>query len=150
MTIFGQSLMQHYFAASDGKRFLLEWHCARLIAYRYSQICMFPLYVRMLNVSQLLVINLCELLQIFCLFYSLCIVLQPHTTSQSEYRLRPVTQIKVAIMFYHPQYFSVIAQYRTALWFWFHVITPKIAYYPGSNLPHFGNHWVKCYNRVFA
>jgi len=46
-----------------------------------------PTLARMLNVLQLLVSDLRELLQILCLFYSLCIVLQPHTTSQSEYRL---------------------------------------------------------------
>jgi len=39
------------------------------------------------SVLQLLVSDLCELLQILCLFYSLSIALQPHTTSQSEYRL---------------------------------------------------------------
>ena len=32
-------------------------------------------------------LDLCELLQILCLYYSLCIPLQPHTTSQSECRL---------------------------------------------------------------
>jgi len=47
---------------------------------------MFPLG-RMLNVLQLLVPDLCELLQILCLFYSLSIALQPHTTLQSEHRL---------------------------------------------------------------
>jgi len=46
-----------------------------------------PTLARMLNVLQLLVSDLCELLQILCLFYSLCIVLQLYTTSQSEYRL---------------------------------------------------------------
>jgi len=40
----------------------------------------------MLNVLRLLVLDLCEPLQIICLFYSLCIALQPHTT-RSEYRL---------------------------------------------------------------
>jgi len=29
-------------------------------------------------------------------------------------------------------------------------VPPKIAYYPGVNLPHFGNHCVKRYNRVSA
>jgi len=47
---------------------------------------MFPLG-RMLNVLRLLVPDLCELLQILCLFYSLCIVLQQHTSLQSEHRL---------------------------------------------------------------
>jgi len=48
---------------------------------------MFPTLALMLNVLQLLVLDLRELLQTLCLFYSLCITLQPHTTSQSEYRL---------------------------------------------------------------
>jgi len=38
-------------------------------------------------VLQLLVLDLCKPLQSLTLFYSLCIVLQPHTTSQSECRL---------------------------------------------------------------
>jgi len=46
-----------------------------------------PTLVRMLNVLQLLVLDLSELLQILCLFCSLCIALQPHTTSQSLFRL---------------------------------------------------------------
>jgi len=46
-----------------------------------------PTLARMLNVLRLLVLDLCKLLQILCFFYSLCIALQPHTTSQSEYRL---------------------------------------------------------------
>jgi len=29
-------------------------------------------------------------------------------------------------------------------------IPPKIAYYLAGNLSHFGNHWVKRYNHVFA
>jgi len=46
-----------------------------------------PTLARMLNVLRLLVLDLCEPLQILCLFYSLCIALQLHTTSRSEYRL---------------------------------------------------------------
>jgi len=46
-----------------------------------------PTLARMLNVLQLLVLDLCELLQILCLFYSLCIALQPHFSWQSGYRL---------------------------------------------------------------
>ena len=46
-----------------------------------------PTLAHMLNLLQLLVLNLYELLQILCLFYSLCTALQPHTTLQSEYRL---------------------------------------------------------------
>jgi len=42
-----------------------------------------PTLACMLNVLQLLDSDFCELLQIIFLFYSLCIVLQPHTTSQS-------------------------------------------------------------------
>jgi len=46
-----------------------------------------PTLARMLNVLQLLVFDLCQLLQILGLFYSFFIALQPHTTSQSEYTL---------------------------------------------------------------
>ena len=46
-----------------------------------------PTLARMLDVLRLLVLDLCEPLQILCLFYSLCIALQPHTASQREYRL---------------------------------------------------------------
>jgi len=46
-----------------------------------------PTLARMLNVLELLVLDLCERLQILSLFYSLCIVLQPHPTLQNEYRL---------------------------------------------------------------
>jgi len=75
--------MQHYFAALDEKRFLLSDIVKDLPVLTDMYV---PTLARMLNVLRLLVLDLCELLQILC-FYSLCIALQPHTTSQSEYRL---------------------------------------------------------------
>ena len=76
--------MQHYFATVDGKRFLLSDITQDLPILTDMHV---PTRARMHNVLQLLVSDLCEILQIICLFYPLCIVLQPHTTSQSEYRL---------------------------------------------------------------
>jgi len=81
---FGQFLAQHYFAALDEKRFLLSDTAQDLPVVTDMHL---PTLTRMLNVLQLLVLDLCEPLQIRCLFYSLCIALQPRTTSQSEYRL---------------------------------------------------------------
>ena len=111
--------MQHYFAALDGKRFLLGGFAEDLTVLTDVHI---PILARMLNVLQLLVLDLCELLQILCLVYSFCIALQPHTTSQSEYRL---LQLYIGsgpqtfsshypnrgsdYMPYYPQYFAVIA-----------------------------------------
>ena len=46
-----------------------------------------PTLARMLNVLRLLVLDFCESFANSLFFYSLCIALQPHTTSQSEYRL---------------------------------------------------------------
>ena len=72
--------MQPYFAALDEKRLLLSDIVQDLPVVT-------DMHVPTLTVLQLLVLDLCEFLQILSLFYSLCIVLQPHTTSQSEYRL---------------------------------------------------------------
>jgi len=76
--------VQHYFAALEEKRFLLSDTAQDLPVVTDMHL---PTLTRMLNVLRLLVLDLCEPLQILCLFYSLCIALQPHTTSQSEYRL---------------------------------------------------------------
>ena len=80
MRIFGQN----NFAALDGKRFLLSDIAQDLPVLTDMYVLTLA---RMLDVLQLLVLDLCELLQIVCLFYSLCITLQPHTVSQIEYRL---------------------------------------------------------------
>ena len=77
--------MQPYFAALDEKRLLLSDIVQDLPVVTDMHVP--TLVARMLNVLQLLVSDLCELLRILSLFYSLCIVLQPYTTSQSEYRL---------------------------------------------------------------
>jgi len=68
-------------------------------------------------VLRLLVLDLCEPLQIICLFYSLCIAVQPHTICRvnTDYStncisvkpvvpkyVRTVTLMKVAIMSYYP------------------------------------------------
>jgi len=45
-----------------------------------------PTRARMFDVLQLLVLDLRELLQVLCLFYSLCIAWKLHTTLQREYR----------------------------------------------------------------
>jgi len=84
LTIFGQYLVQPYFAASDEKRLLLSDIVQDLQVVTDMHV---PTLARMLDMLQLLVLDLCELLPILSLFYSLCIVLQPHTTSQSECRL---------------------------------------------------------------
>ena len=76
--------MQHYFAALDEKRFLLSDIVQDLPVVTDTHV---PTQASMLNVLRLLILDLCEPLQIIYLFYSLCIALQPHTTSQSEYRL---------------------------------------------------------------
>jgi len=85
LIIFGQYLVQPYFAALDEKRLLLSDIVQDLPVVTDMHVP--TLVARMLNVLQLLVSDLCELLRILSLFYSLCIVLQPYTTSQSEYRL---------------------------------------------------------------
>jgi len=46
-----------------------------------------PNQARLLNVLRLLVLGLCEPLQILCFFVPVCIALQPHTTALNEYRL---------------------------------------------------------------
>ena len=74
--------MQHYFAALDEKRFLSSDIVQDLPVVTDMHV---PTLARMLNVLRLLVLDLCEPLQIL-FFYSRCIALQPHTTSQSEYR----------------------------------------------------------------
>jgi len=77
--------VQHYFAALDEKRFLLSDIAQDLSVV--TDMCV-PTLACMLNVLWMFVlVDLCEPLQILCLFYSLCIALQQHTTSQSEYRL---------------------------------------------------------------
>jgi len=76
--------VQHYFAALDEKHFLLSDTAQDLPVVTDMHV---PTPALMLNVLRLLVLDVCEPLQIFCLFYSLCIALQPHATSQSEYRL---------------------------------------------------------------
>jgi len=73
------------FATLDGKCFLFLSDIAPDIPVLTDMHV--PTLARMLTVLQLLVLDLCELLQILCLFYSLCISMQPHTTSQIEYRL---------------------------------------------------------------
>jgi len=73
--------MQHYFAALDEKRFLLCDIVHDLPVVTNMHV---PTLVRMLNVLRLLVLDLCEPLQILLFFYSLSIALQTHTTSQSE------------------------------------------------------------------
>ena len=84
--------MQHYFATLDEKRFLLSDIVQDLPVVTDVHV---PTIARMLNVLRLLVLDLCERLQVLCLFYSLCIALQPHTTSQSEYRL-----LRLIVYFY--------------------------------------------------
>ena len=72
------------FAALDEKRFLssdVTQDIPVLTDVHVSTLA------HMLNVLQLLVLELYELLQILCWFYSFCIGLQPHTSLQSEYIL---------------------------------------------------------------
>ena len=75
--------MQHYLAALHGKRFILSDIAQDLLVLTDMHV---PTRAPMLNVLQLLVSDLYGLLT-NSLFYSLCIALRPHTTSQSEYRL---------------------------------------------------------------
>jgi len=77
LTIFGQYLVQHYFAALDGKRFLLSDIAQDLPVLTDMHVITLA---HMLNVLQLLVV---DFLQIRCLFHSLWMALQSHTTSQS-------------------------------------------------------------------
>ena len=67
--------MPNNLAALDGKRFLSSDIAQDLPVLTDRHV---PTLARMLSVLQLLVLDLCELLQILCLFYSLCITLQPH------------------------------------------------------------------------
>jgi len=76
--------VQHYFAALNEKLFLLSDIVQDLPVVTGMHV---PTLARMLNVLRLLVLDLCEPLEFLCFFYSLCIALQPHTTSRSEYRL---------------------------------------------------------------
>jgi len=64
--------VQNNFAALDGKRFLLSDIAQDLLVLTDMHV---PTLACTLNVLQLLVLDLCELLQIVCLFYSLCITL---------------------------------------------------------------------------
>jgi len=75
--------MEHCFAALDGKRFLSSDIAQDLPVLTNMHV---PTLVRMLNVLQLLVFILSRTFANY-LFYSICIALQLHTTSQSEYRL---------------------------------------------------------------
>jgi len=75
--------VQNYFAGLDEKRFLLSDILRDLPVVTDTHV---HTLARMLNVLRLLVLDLCELLQCLCFLYLLCIALQPHTTSQSEYR----------------------------------------------------------------
>jgi len=81
MTIFGQYLVQHYFAVLNGKRFILSDFAQDLPVLTDMHV---PTVARMLNVLQLLTLGLCKLLQILCLLYSLFTALRPHTASQSD------------------------------------------------------------------
>jgi len=67
LSIFGQHLVQHYFAAFDGKRFLLSNIAEDLPVLTDMHV---PTLSRMLNVLQLLVLDLCQLLQILCFIHS--------------------------------------------------------------------------------
>jgi len=58
---FGQYLVQHYFAALDEKRFLLSDIVQDLPVVRDTHV---PTLASMLNVLRLLVLDLCEPLQI--------------------------------------------------------------------------------------
>ena len=126
-----------------------------------------PNPVPMLIVLQLLVLDLRQLLQILCLFYSLCISLQGanyfikwmQITLPNCLSVKPVvpklfqavTQIKVAIMSYYPQYFAVVA-HNTEQHCGFGCALPRKKSHitAGDNLPYFGSHWVKCHNRIFT
>jgi len=57
--------VQHYFSASDEKRFLLSDIVQDLPIVTDMHV---PTLARMLNVLRLLVLDLCEPLQILCLF----------------------------------------------------------------------------------
>ena len=57
--------MQHYFSALDEKRFLLSDIVQDLPIVTDMHV---PTLARMLNVLRLLVLDLCEPLQILCLF----------------------------------------------------------------------------------
>jgi len=83
LTSFGQYLVQHYFVALDGKRFILS-DIAQDLPVRTDMHVL--TLARMLNMLPLLVLDFANFCKFFVLF-TLCIALQPHTTSQSEYRL---------------------------------------------------------------
>jgi len=84
LKIFGQYLVQHYFAALDGKRFLSSDIAQDLPVLTDMDVSTLARFLKCVAVA---VLDLWELLQIICLFYSLCIDLQPHTVSQNVYRL---------------------------------------------------------------
>jgi len=63
--MFGQYLVQHYFAALDGKHFLSSDITQDLPELTDVHV---PTLARMLNVLQLLVLDLCERLQILSYF----------------------------------------------------------------------------------
>ena len=111
---FGQYLLQHYFAALDEKRFLLSDIVQDFLVVTDMHI---PTLARLLNVLRLLVLDLCELLQILFFLFILhsfatahyfaewiqitltnCILVKPVVPKH----LRDVTLIKVAIMSYYP------------------------------------------------
>jgi len=75
--------VQHYFAALDGKCFLLSDIAQDLPVLTDMHV---PTRARMFDVLQLLVLDLQEILQVLCLFYLLCIAWKLHNTLQSEYR----------------------------------------------------------------
>jgi len=77
-------MVRHYFAALHGKRFVLSDIAQELPLLAGIHV---PTLACMLNVLQLLFLELSEYVEILCLFYSLFIALQRHTTSQSEYTL---------------------------------------------------------------
>jgi len=65
---FGQYLVQHYFEAFDEKRFLLSNIAQDLRVVTDMHV---PTLARMLNVLRLLVLDLCEPLQILCFLFIL-------------------------------------------------------------------------------
>jgi len=92
--------VQQYFAALDGKRFLLSNITHDLPVLTDMHV---PTLALMLNVLHLLVLDLCKLLQILSLFYSILHSFATHTTSQSEYGLLRLTvyQLNAIAAFSH-------------------------------------------------
>jgi len=154
-------MVQHYFAAFDEKHFLLSDIVQDLPVVTDMHV---PTLSRMLNVLRLLVLDLCEALQILCFFIhsaQLCnrTLLRRVNADYSDSFIsvkpvvpkyfRAVTLIKVAIMSYYPQYFAVIA-HNTEQHFG-SAVPPKSGVLPPVVIyPIFANQWVKRYNRVFA